>query len=102
MNDSNKKKNNNDDDDLIDTVLEDLGLNTTPKKVYNVKNTKTTITNIDTESNNNNDKKDIKTKTNDSLESLTLKDLKAKAKEMGLPMSGRKDELIERILSKSN
>ena len=92
MNDNNSKNYSN-DDYLIDSVLDDLGLNTSPKKVYTAKNTDTsTNTNTYTESNN--------IKANESLESLTVKDLKARAKELGLPVSGKKDELIARIQNK--
>jgi hypothetical protein len=34
-----------------------------------------------------------------NLESLTLKELKVIAKEKGLPVSGRKDELISRVIA---
>lgn len=54
----------------------------TPKKVYNFKE-KT-----------DNDEKSVV-----NLGSLTLKELKVIAKEKGLPVSGRKDELISRITS---
>ena len=66
-------------------ILKEKGANPsidTPKKVYNIKE-KT-----------GNDEKSVV-----NLESLTLKELKVIAKEKGLPVSGRKDELISRVIA---
>ena len=89
-NPSSKKNNDDDDDDIGNTPNIDV-----KKSVTNPKDKTDTATPSEVKS------KKPSTSDNKStnLESLTLKDLKVVAKEKGLPVSGKKEEVLARIIA---